>query len=266
MGWWFDAALLCLHKKVETAFPVFLVPEEDRKYGERRKSKTINTTKTTQKGIFRGDEMIGKKGVFSVLIALALLSVLLSACMLIKKSDSLPTDSQNPPDTSENVDDAAILPTTAAKRSCDDSQDDGNDQYTRGITKVTYNQKITSLTDVCTNAQYLTEYYCDGTEYKSYNKLCVYGCQDGVCQQQEQGPVEESPQVLEPEPLVPERPTSDAIPECLDGFRDMEETDTDCGGPNCKSCGFGKHCRIRADCVAPLTCNQRNFLCLEKSH
>jgi hypothetical protein len=39
-------------------------------------------------------------------------------------------------------------------------------------------------------------------------------------------------------------------PGCLDGTRNLDETDIDCGGTNCLSCGVGKSCQIDRDCLS----------------
>jgi hypothetical protein len=159
------------------------------------------------------------------------------------------------------------IETGNSKSGCDDADDGGNNPYIRGVTKVTYNKKVTAFTDTCSTADHLTEYYCDGTEYKFYSKLCAYGCLEGACRQGDAGEADEGVSPPAPEPAEePEDAAPRTIPECFDGFRDLEETDTDCGGPNCKPCAYGKHCLVKRDCASPLTCNQRNFLCMEVVH
>ncbi len=38
-------------------------------------------------------------------------------------------------------------------------------------------------------------------------------------------------------------------PNCGDGIKDGEETDVDCGGPNCGPCANGRGCRFNSDCT-----------------
>jgi alpha-tubulin suppressor-like RCC1 family protein len=42
--------------------------------------------------------------------------------------------------------------------------------------------------------------------------------------------------------------TSDNLDPCSDGFIDGKETDTDCGGPDCKPCTLGRNCMFTSDC------------------
>jgi hypothetical protein len=39
-----------------------------------------------------------------------------------------------------------------------------------------------------------------------------------------------------------------AAPTCIDGVKNGSETDTDCGGPVCPTCGLNKQCVTNADC------------------
>jgi hypothetical protein len=41
---------------------------------------------------------------------------------------------------------------------------------------------------------------------------------------------------------------------CGSGTKDVDETDTDCGGADCVGCGSGKTCSVPKDCQSPLTC------------
>lgn len=43
-------------------------------------------------------------------------------------------------------------------------------------------------------------------------------------------------------------------PHCGNGVADELETDTDCGGPDCRPCGYDQHCVVDADC-ASLDCS-----------
>jgi hypothetical protein len=40
------------------------------------------------------------------------------------------------------------------------------------------------------------------------------------------------------------------VPSCHDGMKDGQETDSDCGGPNCPACGDGLHCVTTTDCTS----------------
>ena len=37
---------------------------------------------------------------------------------------------------------------------------------------------------------------------------------------------------------------------CLNGYRDLGETDVDCGGPECDPCGLSKNCILNSDCIS----------------
>jgi len=39
-------------------------------------------------------------------------------------------------------------------------------------------------------------------------------------------------------------------PSCSDGIQNQQETDVDCGGPNCAACGNGKACSLNSDCTS----------------
>jgi hypothetical protein len=41
-------------------------------------------------------------------------------------------------------------------------------------------------------------------------------------------------------------------PSCTDGVTDGEETDVDCGGPDCPKCAVGRACQTGTDCVTLL--------------
>ncbi|MBI4149865.1 hypothetical protein HY488_00515 [Candidatus Woesearchaeota archaeon] len=206
-----------------------------------------------------------KEGAFTVFVLLTVLSVLLFGCTLVKRPDIFPETTEIGTIQPENL---AENGSSASATKCDDSQDGGNNPSVQGILRVTYNAKVTSLTDTCNNQDYLTEYYCDGKEYRYYKKLCTYGCRDGAClsTMPDQQPVMEQPALLPEGEQVEQEEAPAAIPECFNGFRDLQETDMDCGGPNCKPCGYGKHCKLKRDCVAPLSCNVRSFLCLSVAH
>ncbi|MDE2201895.1 MAG: hypothetical protein KGJ38_04120 [Burkholderiaceae bacterium] len=38
-------------------------------------------------------------------------------------------------------------------------------------------------------------------------------------------------------------------PTCIDGLRDGQETDVDCGGGTCSACAAGRHCAVPSDCT-----------------
>ncbi len=48
--------------------------------------------------------------------------------------------------------------------------------------------------------------------------------------------------------------TMKCTPECADGSKDGQETDSDCGGPTCAGCTSGNNCKVTGDCAAGLTC------------
>jgi len=208
--------------------------------------------------------MSGKKGAYIVFITLSLLSTLLFACTIIQRPSLMPEQAQNLSLTQEVLPSGEVYP--SPERTCDDSGDGGNNPSLQGTLRVTYGAKLTTYTDSCADANHLTEYYCDGREYHYYSKICPNGCVDGACLQ---NPSSGQPIVEQPAPVPFPSPTEAepvSIPECFNGFRDLEETDTDCGGPNCTPCGYGKHCLARRDCVNGLLCNQRSQLCLNVAH
>lgn len=193
--------------------------------------------------------------------------ILLAGCMIVDKAELDQKRLTLPQESSTIQKNKEILPqpsASAEEKSCDDSIDGGNNPSVPGVTVAASNQKVTRFTDTCTSEDYLTEYYCDGTEYKSYSKLCARGCREGMCLQQPESL--QPARQLEPSPRADEAPSPASIPECFNGYRDLQETASDCGGPQCKPCGYGKACKIKRDCAAPLACNQRNFLCLDKAY
>lgn len=195
-----------------------------------------------------------KVGILGLLL---LLSTLFFGCTLIDRTDT-PTGVLGSSSSPES-----LPATTSLEESCIDAEDGGNNPNLQGTLMVSYNGDMTNFTDGCATTTSLREYYCDGGEYRYYEKLCPYGCVDGACLASipEREPVVEQPTRLSPQPEpVPEAPRS--IPECFNGFRDLDETDVDCGGANCQPCGYGKHCKVRGDCISQLTCNFRSLLCL----
>jgi hypothetical protein len=56
------------------------------------------------------------------------------------------------------------------------------------------------------------------------------------------------------------------FPSCVDGIKDGEETDIDCGGSACPPCGMYKHCQVRGDCLSRL-CNSQGLCvpCLQQT-
>jgi hypothetical protein len=42
---------------------------------------------------------------------------------------------------------------------------------------------------------------------------------------------------------------------CADGVQDGQETDVDCGGPDCAPCANGKHCVVNRDCQSGICSN-----------
>ena len=224
------------------------------------------------KEIFIGDDMGKKKGDFKVFLLIGVILLIFTSCTLVKISEKSKKTDNYSPNVTENLQNvqensnksADSSPKPVSLQKCDDSMDTGNNPYVQGTTKVDYNGKVTFFTDICSGAEYVTEYYCDGNEYKFYKKLCTFGCVNGTCLQQQP----EKKLVVQKPTVLPEKKQQEpnVIPECFNGFRDLEETGTDCGGINCPPCGYGQHCRVRGDCAAPLTCNQRNFLCLGTAH
>ena len=51
---------------------------------------------------------------------------------------------------------------------------------------------------------------------------------------------------------------------CHDGFHNGDETDTDCGGPTCAPCDFGKSCKMNSDCISN-TCTAGTCVALKLS-
>lgn len=49
--------------------------------------------------------------------------------------------------------------------------------------------------------------------------------------------------------IVAPRPPP-APPSCIDGIKNGQETDVDCGGPTCPKCAAGEQCQTNADCVS----------------
>ncbi|MBR9693110.1 hypothetical protein GOV07_04240 [Candidatus Woesearchaeota archaeon] len=64
--------------------------------------------------------------------------------------------------------------------------------------------------------------------------------------------VEEDTDVAPPETNETEEPEVEPEPEptetCLDGIKNQDETDVDCGGSSCNSCDEGKDCELNSDC------------------
>ena len=80
------------------------------------------------------------------------------------------------------------------------------------------------------------KFYSDGTQ-------CAVGkgCYQGTCVPFEQIPVPNNPN-------------------CTNNVIDQNETDLDCGGPNCFGCGPGKLCLADDDCAFPGFCNRTGTL------
>ena len=55
-----------------------------------------------------------------------------------------------------------------------------------------------------------------------------------------------------------------AEPTCSDGVRNGEETDVDCGGPECQACEQGKRCNDDSDCQGALICSYGS--CMEEGN
>jgi len=205
----------------------------------------------------------------SILILILLLVIgLTSGCGFLKGTiNSYEEDKTTIEEPSQSEDIQIVYTKEADSKStiCDDSVDDGNNPYVKGITTVGYEGETTKLTDKC-NDDYVLEYYCDGNVYKSYQKLCQYGCNDGACRQSSE-PVKDvsvvTEQVSHESDRVDEVKTSSKTqPHCTNGYKDGDETDLDCGG-SCKTCGYGKMCKSTADCQSPYFCNYRSKMCLE---
>jgi len=66
-------------------------------------------------------------------------------------------------------------------------------------------------------------------------------------------PMIDAPAVDAPETDAPMPDAAEpdaAAPRCNDGVRNGNETDTDCGGPDCTPCGNGQHCLVNGDCTS----------------
>src|SRR4051812_46931415 len=48
----------------------------------------------------------------------------------------------------------------------------------------------------------------------------------------------------------PALPYAGLPPTCLDGAREPDESDVDCGGPACGRCEDGRSCRLGGDCAS----------------
>lgn len=207
------------------------------------------------------------KILLSALMALILVIGLTAGCSFVKETvqsyeDDAPADGARTAE-SENGQHTAQAPPNAA--GCDDSIDGGNNPYVKGITTVTYRGETTAYEDQCVD-DYLKEYYCDGYEYRSYKKLCAYGCENGACLQStkvNEVPVQQTSPAKE-EPVTEENKET-MVPHCTNGYIDGDETDIDCGG-SCKSCGYGKKCSVADDCMSPYYCNQRSKICSETKY
>jgi hypothetical protein len=80
---------------------------------------------------------------------------------------------------------------------------------------------------------------------KANGTACTGGsCQSGLCVAPS-GPV-----VLPPGPVVPPPPPAEIPATCSDGITNGNETDVDCGGPDCPRCADGKACLASTDCVS----------------
>jgi hypothetical protein len=51
------------------------------------------------------------------------------------------------------------------------------------------------------------------------------------------------------------------VPLCIDGEKDGNETDVDCGGGSCPPCGLGQNCQLEYDCTTH-ACDALSHLCI----
>jgi len=74
------------------------------------------------------------------------------------------------------------LPLQNITTTCIDS-DSGIDYYVKGTTTEIGAYGSSSVTDTCTNYDYVNEHYCNGTKINRelLEYLCEYGCSDGAC-------------------------------------------------------------------------------------
>ncbi|MBI1971008.1 hypothetical protein HYS47_04630 [Candidatus Woesearchaeota archaeon] len=149
------------------------------------------------------------------------------------------------------------VPTSQEQVTCEDS-DAGFDPAIQGTATRTYQGEATSFEDKCNNA-ILLEHYCEDNIVKTREVVCDNGCTAGAC--------------LSPKPVTSSSPVSqeeyDPSKEfynCYNGYRDTQETDVDCGGPDCFGCGYGRRCNVNGDCAEPLVCNIRMKKCSDFKH
>ncbi len=197
----------------------------------------------------------------ATIITLILIIGLAAGCGFVKDTvdsydEEKPTTAAKP--TTTPIQDAPIK----TSRGCDDNLDKGNNPYVKGATTVTYQGESTVYEDQCIE-DYLKEYYCDNDEYRSYKKLCAYGCTAGACLQTEK--VEEPKQQTSHETDRTEEDEDEetSVVHCTNGYKDEDETDVDCGGSSCPNCGYAKMCKVTEDCIAPFFCNYRQKICSE---
>ena len=162
----------------------------------------------------------------------------------VPTTPSSPISSDSPPALQEQI-------------TCEDS-DAGFDLAVQGTATRTYQGEAASFEDKCNNAV-LLEHYCEEGIVKTREVVCDNGCTAGAC--------------LSPKPATSSSPVSqeeyDPSKEfynCYNGYRDTQETDVDCGGPDCFGCGYGRRCSVNSDCAEPLVCNLRMKKCSDFKH
>jgi len=208
---------------------------------------------------------------------LLIIIILLSGCAFVNKTISNYDDDE--PEEKETKSTSTSSKTTtisepekkieAKSSSCDDSEDGGNRPDFYGKTIVKYGGEVKTLFEKCED-DYVIEYYCDDNEYKSYKKFCENGCEDGACRIKKESEFHIAPeQSVDRETVLErkeQREDSKTIKtHCINGFRDEDETDIDCGG-SCTPCVYGKKCNENADCKSPYFCNVRQKTCLERKY
>ncbi|MBI2147682.1 hypothetical protein HYU19_04355 [Candidatus Woesearchaeota archaeon] len=139
---------------------------------------------------------------------------------------------------------------------CDD-RDGGIMPNEKGTVYRFYDGAWAVFTDIC-SGNTLLEHYCERNAVKTREILCEYGCSDSRCLSEPLKPAPEQPDK--------EVDNSKLFYNCYNEFRDTEETDVDCGGPDCSGCRFGKHCKENSDCADPLSCNVRMNKCSDFRH
>ena len=225
----------------------------------KQSTKALNTHHTIQ---YLSQNGVHSMKLYTTLLALVLIVILTAGCGFISSTfDSYEEGEKKLVTETKPVETVKTAAPATITRACDDGIDEGNNPYVKSTVSVTYQGETTAYTDQCID-DYLKEYYCDANEYRSYKKLCAYGCEDGACHQSEK--VDEPTKQISHET---DRPMEDedvqtSVVHCTNGYKDGDETDVDCGG-SCKNCGYAKMCKVTEDCMAPYFCNYRQKICSE---